>query len=227
MALPSFRSAAFQKPPTNLNLLGAWSFDENTGTTAADNSGHGHTLTLGASVSWTTGHTNSAVSTNGENTSVHGSWSISLPITIMAWCKPTDLTTNTNRLLFGIFDTADASGNSEFVIWAQRGDFGTHNVLQGNVRIDGSLVPLSAAAALTVNTWVHLALTYDGTNVRLYRDGVVVASSSTSGTIFPGAFHLVVLGDSTHNYGVVDDVRVFGKALTQPQVAYYMGLPVS
>jgi hypothetical protein len=185
-------------------------------------------MTLDAGATWTTGHTNFAVTTNGASNGIHTPWSVAVPITIMAWCRPTDLTSNSTRLLFGIFDSADASGATQMAIFAQRNDFGTSNVLQADIRINGNLAAFNAASALTVNTWVHIALTYDGTNVGLYRDGVLVASSgAATGTITPGSFHMCVLGDSGHNFGIVDDLRVFGAALTQSQVASFMNIPVS
>jgi hypothetical protein len=152
-----------------------------------------------------------------------------VPITIMAWCKPTDVTAGSTRLLFGIFDSADGAGATQMAIFAQRGDgVGTANVLQGDIRVNGGgLTALNAASALTVNTWVHLAMTYNGTNIALYRDGVLAASRSNAGTITSGSFHMCVLGDSGNNYGVVDDVRIFGSALTQAEVVSFMSIPVS
>lgn len=228
--IPSTRPILLQKRGAPLpSPLGAWAFDENTGTTSVDNSGHSHTMTLDAGATWTTGHTNSAVTTSGASNGIHTPWSVSVPITIMGWCKPTDVTTGSTRLLFGIFDSADGAGATQMAIWAQRGDgVGTANVLQGNIRVNGGgLTVVNAASALTVNTWTHLALTYDGTNIALYKDGTLAASGSSAGTITPGSFHMCVLGDSGHNFGVVDDVRILGSALTQSQVISFMGIPVS
>ncbi len=229
--IPSIRPVLLRKQSPPLpSPLGAWAFDENTGTTSVDNSGNSHTMTLDAGATWTTGHTNSAVTTSGASNGVHTPWpSITTPITIMAWCKPTDLTVGSTRLLFGIFDSADGAGATQIAVFAQRGDgVGTANVLQGDVRVNGGgLTVANAPSALSVNTWVHLALTYNGTNLVLYRDGASVASNSSVGTITSGSFHVSVLGDSGNNYGVVDDVRIFGSALTQPQIASFMSLPVS
>src|ERR1043165_5635693 len=44
-----------------------WSFDEASGTTAADSSGNGHALMLVNGTTWTTGITGTGVHTNGTN----------------------------------------------------------------------------------------------------------------------------------------------------------------
>src|SRR5690606_34749037 len=44
---------------------------------------------------------------------------------------------------------------------------------------------ISATNALTLNTWQHVAGTYDGTTLRIYRDGVLLTPASTAGTALP------------------------------------------
>ena len=48
-------------------LAGYWTFNEGSGTTAADSSGNGLTATLSNGVTWTTGAVGGAVSANGVN----------------------------------------------------------------------------------------------------------------------------------------------------------------
>src|SRR5262249_34774617 len=55
--------------PSGSGLVAAYSFDEGTGTTAADASGNGHAATL-LSAGWDTGQSGSAVSLDGSNGSV-------------------------------------------------------------------------------------------------------------------------------------------------------------
>src|SRR5205823_3470030 len=44
---------------------------------------------------------------------------------------------------------------------------------------------LSPSGALTLNTWTHVAGTYDGNNLRLYINGILIASTPFTGTIVP------------------------------------------
>src|SRR6476659_9752597 len=52
-------------PPAGLYAY--WTFDEGTGTTASDATGHGHALMLVNGTTWTSGITGTGVHTNGTN----------------------------------------------------------------------------------------------------------------------------------------------------------------
>jgi len=123
-----------------------------------------------------------------------------------------------------VWSGTDSSSSTQIALWAQRGDFSTPNVLQGNVRVSGGLVAVNHTA-LTLNTWVHVALSYDGTTVRLYRDGVEVNTFTNTGSIGAGTYNFLAV-PSTAN-GQVDDVRIFNAALTAAEVASFMGDPVA
>lgn len=207
--------------------IAAYGFSEGSGTTSADASGNGHTLTLNNATFTASGHTGSAI-TNSTATigATSGFTAPTSAITLMAWIKPLDLTSATTRFALGFIDNG---GNTDVAIFCQRADFGTSNVLQGDIRIAGNLAALNGPA-LTLNTWAHVAITYDGTNLNLYKDGTSVVSTTTSGTVSPGDAIWIAGWNSVSPYPtdvVVDDVRVFNSALTQTQVSAAMSTPVS
>ncbi len=208
------------------NLLAAWGFDEGSGTTARDSSDHSLPLTLSGSVTWVAGHTGgSALENSATGTALRTNWtSLSVPTTIMCWVKPLDLTAGTNRPLIGVWNGVDANTSTVFALWAQRGDFSTSNVLQGNVRVDGGLVAVNHTA-LTLNVWVHLALSFDGTTIRLFRDGIEVSNFANTGGITGGTFDFIVVPSGAH--AQVDDVRIFNAALSVTQIVEYMNTPVA
>ena len=75
--------------------------------------------------------------------------------------------------------------------------------------------------ALAANTWVHLAVTDDGTTLRLYVADVQVASTPAAGAISvsPGAMRIGgndVFGEWFQ--GLVDEVHVYNRALTPAEV---------
>jgi hypothetical protein len=142
----------------------------------------------------------------------------------MCWARPTDLTTGTSRPLIGVWSGTDASTSTQIAIWAQRGDFSTANVLQGNVRVDGGLVAINHTA-LALNTWVHVALSFDGSSIRLFRNGIEVNTISNTGGINAGTYNFLVVPGAAN--AQVDDVRVFNVALNAAQVAGFMGDPVA
>ena len=72
--------------------------------------------------------------------------------------------------------------------------------------------------------WIHLAGTYDGTNWRLYRNGVQVASAAAAVGALPvdnGNWAIGCTGNGWENYfaGGVDEVAIYDVALTPGQIA--------
>jgi len=226
VSLPSFRVSALRRREQFPSLVAAWGFDEGTGTTARDSSEHNLPLTISGAATWVAGHSGgTALANAGSGGATRASWtSLSVPVTIMCWARPLDLTAGTNRPLIGVWSGTDATTSTQFALWAQRGDFSTANVLQGNVRVDGGLVAVNHTA-LTLNTWVHLALSFDGTTIRLFRDGTEVSTFANTGGITGGTFNFIALPSPAN--AQVDDVRVFSAALTAAQIASFMGDPVA
>jgi len=80
----------------------------------------------------------------------------------------------------------------------------------------------SPANAISLNTWHHIAGTYDGTTMRLYVDGVEVASGAENQNI-GSASNSLYLGDDPQwpgrNYsGRIDEVKIWNTARTAAQV---------
>ena len=84
-------------------------------------------------------------------------------------------------------------------------------------------------ARLTVNTWTHLAATYDGSVLALYRDGSLVSSTLASGALMTSTGALKIGGNSIWSEpfaGLIDDLRVYSRALTASEIASDMQRPV-
>lgn len=226
MSLPSFRVSALRRREQHPNLVAAWGFDEGAGATARDSSEHNLPLTINGGTTWPAGHSGgTAIGNAGSGGAIRTNWTtLSSPVTIMCWARPTDLTAGSSRPLIGVWDGTDSSGATQIALWAQRGDFSTPNVLQGNVRVDGGLVAINHTA-LTLNAWVHVALSFDGSNIHLFRDGVEVNTISNTGGIGAGTYSFLAVPNTTN--AQVDDVRIFNAALPVAQVAALMGDPVA
>ncbi len=81
----------------------------------------------------------------------------------------------------------------------------------------------TAANTLALNTWYHIAATYDGTTMRIYRNGVEVASQNVSSTIVNAASSNLTIGNWSHGtdrgfIGTIDEVRVWNIVRTQAQI---------
>ncbi|MCB9232172.1 MAG: T9SS type A sorting domain-containing protein [Bacteroidia bacterium] len=82
----------------------------------------------------------------------------------------------------------------------------------------------TSVTGITLNTWQHLVMTYDGSTLKVYRNGVLNASVAASGTITSTTtpFNIGYLPYSSANFyldGRVDDACLWNKALTANEVS--------
>src|SRR5262245_28499686 len=83
--------------------------------------------------------------------------------------------------------------------------------------------------ALPVNTWTHLAATFDGTTVRLYVNGAQVASQAQTSPLAPTTGTLQIGGDAYpgENFvGRIDEGRSYNRALSPAEILSDMNTPV-
>ena len=82
------------------------------------------------------------------------------------------------------------------------------------------------AHQVPLDTWVHLVGTYDGTTMKLFRDGQLVASGTAGTAGGPMVQCTGVTGIGARNSldqhyfpGLIDDVRIFDHALSDAEIA--------
>src|SRR5215211_772266 len=100
----------------------------------------------------------------------------------------------------------------------------------GGGTFDRSIQRTFAHSPEFVNDWSHVALTYDGHRLRLYRNGHQLASGAAHGTITRSAQPLWIGG--SHPYGeffrgLIDEVRVYDRPLSAAQVRLEMAQPIA
>jgi len=81
-----------------------------------------------------------------------------------------------------------------------------------------------------LNTWTHLAFTYDGATEKLYVNGVLVTSRAQTGTISAANGVLHIGGDSVwgeHFQGLIDEVRIYNRALSAAEILNDMNTAIS
>ena len=205
-------------------LVAAYSFNETSGTTALDASGNNNTGTLGSSVTRTTaGKFGGALVFNGTTAQVtipdSSSLRLTTAMTLEPWVYPTATPTGWRAVIDknvdGYYLMASSSTNNRPAVG---GTFAA-----GNQNTIGT-------AVLAVNTWTHLAATFDGATVRLYVNGVQVASKAQTTPLTPTTGTLQIGADSYagENFaGRIDEVRVYNRALSQAEIQSDMTTPVS
>jgi hypothetical protein len=98
--------------------------------------------------------------------------------------------------------------------------------LRARVRIGGQTTTLIASSGdLLTGVWHHAAVTYDGSFLRLYLDGVEVGSTPLSGEVDVDASIPVAIGAQPAGAGnrffdgLMDDVRIVQRALSSSEIA--------
>ena len=204
-------------------LVAAYGFNENAGATTADASGRGNTGTV-TSTTWTTaGRIGNALVFNGTTSWVTVADSASLDLTtamtVEAWVFPTVTLPQWVSLV-----SKEQTGSLAYFLYARGTGGPAHGVFTGNAE-----QILYGTTALTANTWTHVAATYDGAQQRLYVNGTQVGSRTQTGAIAASSLPLRIGGNTPYgNFftGRIDEVRVYNRALTQPEIAADMTRPV-
>jgi hypothetical protein len=205
--------------PKSQNLIAAYGFNEGSGTTVADSGFKGNNLTVGTATGWAVAHSGSGL----QSTSTSGTGAVNTSftnptasITLMGWAYARTVTGEVPLFGFWSSPSSDPSGTNQFSIYASRSAFGPSNVLSANANIS-STQTTATGAQMSINTWQHVAATFDGTTLKLYLNGGLVSSTSQSGALGTGSFVTTAKTDS-----IVDDVRVFNTALTAAEITKWM-----
>ena len=212
------------KASNNNGLVGYWNFNEGSGSTAYDvsiNSSNG-TLTWMATSSnggWMNGKQGYALSFDGTDDYVdcggdNSIDSITGDLTLEAWVKKTvgggdttvignhygknDYTSPYNLYIFG-------SSNTAMFILGEGSDWCT-----------GANV-----AGVAIDEWTHLVGTIEGTDVKIYMNGVERGSDTFTGTRQTGSKIILgstALGTSRNFTGLIDEVRIYNRALSATEI---------
>jgi len=211
-------SVEIPDPPQDPTLVLALDFEEGAGTATADGSGNNHTGAI-SGATWTTGQVGNALSFDGVNDYVNlGTWNVSgSALTMMAWVFSDDWKTEDVRFI------SKANGTGVQNHWWMLSES------NGNPRVrlktGGNTTTLVGSSTLPLNTWVHIAATYNGSMVRLYQDGVQVGSTAQSGALDEAIIpiHIGANPDGSNYFmGKIDIVKMFSRALSQVEIQQEM-----
>jgi len=212
-------------------LVGWWKLDEGSGTSAGDSSGQGNTGTLAASPgtpTWTTGKIGQGLSFDGVDDYVDSGTASVLddlgPVSISAWIYPR----SEGESGVGAIVTKDTALTSGY--WLLRmysAGINSLSFIKNYSTTD--LIIATADNAITLNTWQHITLVWDGSssavNAKIYinateasyvqqQNGVDTKNSDNALNLYIGN-----RGNSNITFdGSIDDVRIYNRALTSDEV---------
>lgn len=138
--------------------------------------------------------------------------------TISAWVNPQ--TDASHSGLFGFRNNTDADF---FLLQLQN----TNNIEARFRNSTGFQFDIVVNNILDIGQWQHLAFSYDGSFIRLYKNGVIVDSNAANGIItnVSEAFRIGSLDWQTTSFpmqGSVDEVRLWDSALSENIISSWM-----
>jgi hypothetical protein len=211
--------------PLRNGLVAAYGFDEGEGSKVMDVSGQDNHGAISGAKWISDGRYGSALGFDGAHALVSIAHAASLDLasgmTLEAWVQPTRLAglqsaivkEANGGLVYALYGNDSAPKPSAYLRDAE------NRVTHGS----------SGAAGLDVNVWTHLAATYDGAMLRLFVNGVEASRQPVTGSIMRSSNPLRVGGNAVwgeYFAGVIDEVRIYNRALSQAEVQADMTTPV-
>src|SRR5262249_4568408 len=157
--------------------------------------------------------------TVADNTLLH----LTNGMTVEAWVRPATTSTDWTAAVLKERGTTGLA-------YALYANDGPNQPPAGYINRAGTDVEAAGTSVLPLNTWSHLAVTYDGSNIRLYVNGAQVGTKAQTGNINSSTAPLRFGGDSVwgeYFNGLIDEVRVYNIALTAAQIQTDMNTPVA
>lgn len=210
-------------PETGDAPIVALSFNEGSGTSANDRSGNGHTGNISGATWTTSGKYGKALFFDGVNDVVvvndTAMLDVTKALTIEAWVYPTVVPS---------YWKAIVQKQSDAYLLAAGSSTGAPSM--GGTINGACCTHAVAPTRLAVNIWTHITGTYDGVVMRLYINGVQVASRPATGSLQVTTNPLRIGGNTYAGeffQGRIDEVRIYNKTLTPQQIQTDMTQPIN
>lgn len=188
------------------HLVAHWRFDSGFGDTVSDSSVNAHDGEIIGHPKWTVSKFGEALEFDGENDYVvivdDATFGIEESITVLAWFYPNDPVTNRPLIV----------KNDAFSI-----GFNNNNELRFVVQPNDTFV--KSVSRFQVGRWSHFAVTYDGKSMKMYINGELESEQPNDIPISSSEANLLI----GHGFsGIIDEVRIYNKALTEDEIREIM-----
>jgi hypothetical protein len=211
-------------------LVGYWTFDEGSGTQAADSSGLGGTATLNTGAAWTT---NTVLGTGALLLNAASAASVSVPdsaaldisgdLTITMWVKHNSLPAANSWMYY----LEKGQNNQENYGFGAYSDTNGTRLFFEFLDATGTSRYFPQGTGLMLNTtaWRHVAVVFDHTHSQLsfYIKGQLVSTLPVAQSLTVGTSPLVIGQQNISGYefylnGFIDDLRIYNRALSASEI---------
>jgi hypothetical protein len=234
LALVVLLAAAVCAQAQEPDLLGWWKFDDGTGTIAVDSSGNGNDGTFVQDPEWVSGKFGSGLLFDGQGGERVALGGLDIPsgaMTITCWFKANNLDTpgQDPRMV----SKANGGGNNDHWWMFSSSRIGSDKFLRFRLKTnDGQQTSEIKAGSFEVGEWIHGAIWWDGTNMKVYKNGEEVGNLAKGGTsvaldpAVQAAIGNQPIGAENRPFdGIIDEVRIYTKALSEAELAEVMAGP--
>jgi hypothetical protein len=191
-------------------LVAHWKFDDGSGSDANDSVGTNHG-TLNGDPTWTTGRIGGALSFDGAGDYVSVDPITTLArdtLSVLAWVSVDESAGIWNPVLM----QHDLNNNGYYFYIAN--DRPSFYLID-----DAGFAQAASLEVLNSNQWYHVAVTNDGSDLKLYVDGKLKASGSSAG--MTGVNYDAYIGcepvSLLYFNGLIDDVRIYNRAVSESE----------
>jgi hypothetical protein len=207
----------YKQVTSGTGLVAAYQMTNGSGTSLTDNSGNGNTGTLSAAVTWKTsaafespGYTIDFDGVNDNIVLANGNI-MGNNYTVELWYYPTDATAVFRGLLGG--NGAQSTQRAPCIYqYGQNIHFGHSN---GTTWFSDN----TTSNVLTINSWNHIALSFNGTSFLLYINGQLVYTSAVASGISPYAYPIDRIGAlDNFSVGRIDEVRLWNTTRSAAEI---------
>lgn len=200
------------------SLSAQWKLVENSGRVAMDSSGNDYHGTCIGSPIWTGDQGLELSGTQYVEVADDNAFELTGPKTLCAWIKITAYT-SWAKVLIKPHTAFESPWEMYAIDLGLNGNTPRFQVSNG---IAGGLTAVAANSntTLNLNQWYHLVGTYDGSQIALYLNGILVATAPVNFAIGTNTMPLCLggrLGNNTLN-GNLSDVRIYSGVLSAAQI---------
>ena len=214
-------------------LVLALGFNEGSGASVGDSSGFNNAGT-GFNTAWTaTGKYGKALNFNGTTAlvSVPDAPSLDLTngMTLEAWVNPSQV--SAWRTLIMKESAISPIPRNGWSVLTAYGMYANTDTSRPNVFFNGPVngYEVRGTSQVPVNAWTHVAATFDGSNLRMYINGNLQATAAATAPIATTADALRIGGNNIwgeYFQGLIDEVRVYNRALSASEISADMSAPI-